>query len=533
MKYAQDVIDGKEVAGNHIRLAVERFYVLIEKYEFREKKVDDVIFFFSKLKHYTGKHAGKPFLLQPWQAFIIASIYGFYKEDGSRLVRNAYIEISRKNGKTAFAVGMGLYGLIADEESGAEVYLAANSKDQVKKSAWPLTSNFSKGLDPKSKDLIVQRDTVKFDRRKSFMNVLAADDSKLDGFNASTYLLDEYHAAKNTRLKDVLQSSQGMRENPLGVIVTTAGFDLLGVCYEYRKMCIDVLTGLKDDDTLFAAIYSLDEGDDWKDEAVWKKSNPNLGVTVRLDFLRSEVKKATNSTSEEVGVKTKNLNVWCDSETVWIPDHYINDGISKDKLDLEKYRDMDCYAGIDLSATSDLTCASFMIPMEESYYFFTRYYLPQAALIEKRFKDLYGEWQRNKLITITPGNVVDYDYILNDIMDIGKVLNIQKIAYDAWNATQFIINATDAGLPMEPYSQVLGNFNRPTKELERLILSKKAVIENNDITRHCFRNVVMARDRNGNIKPSKQFEEKKIDGVIAMLEALGVYLVSPRYSALI
>jgi len=409
--------------------------------------------------------------------------------------------------------------------------LAANSKDQVKRAAWPLTSNFTKGLDPKSKYLIVQRDTVKFDSQKSWLNVLASDSTKLDGPNPSMYLLDEFHAAKNNDLKDVLQSGQGMRDNPLGVIVTTAGFDLLGPCYQYRRMCIEVLKGLKEDDSLFAAIFSLDENDDWKDEKVWKKSNPNLGITVRLDFIKSEVKKAVNSPSAEVGVKTKNLNVWCDSETVWIPEHYIQDASKEFKI--EDYRGCDCYAGVDLSSTSDLTCVNFMIPTDDKCVFFTKYYLPQAALVEKRFKDLYSEWARKKLITITPGNVVDYDYILNDIMDVGKVLNIQKIAYDAWNATQFIINATDQGLPMEPYSQVLGNFNRPTKEMERLILSGKALIDNNEINRHCFRNVILARDRNGNVKPSKQFEEKKIDGVIAMLEALGVYLVSPRYSVLI
>ena len=190
---------------------------------------------------------------------------------------------------------------------------------------------------------------------------------------------------------------------------------------------------------------------------------------------------------------------------------------------------MDCYMGIDLSSTSDLTCAAFMFPTAEKYYFKVKYYLPEMALQEKRFKELYGEWRRKGLITITPGNVTDYDYILNDILDIRDRVYIQKIAYDAWNATQFVINAQEKALPMQEFSQALGNFNRPTKEMERLMLSGKAVIDNNVINRHCFRNVVMARDRNGNTKPSKQFEEKKIDGVIAMLEALGVYLMSPRY----
>ena len=528
-KYAQDVIGGKVVSGKFIQLAAERFFSMMEddRYEFKEVKADEVIEFFSILRHFTGRHAGKPFILQPWQQFVIAAIYGFYiKETDERLVKYVYIEIARKNGKTAFAAGLSLYHLIADGEMDAEVDLAANSKEQAK-IAFKFCSQFAKGIDPKGKDLVSFRDKVKFEKMLSLLQVFAADDSKLDGFNASMYLIDEYHAAKNTGLKDVLQSSQGMRDNPMAVIITTAGFDKLGPCYQYREMCTEVLSGLKENDALFAAVFSPDEGDDWRNPETWQKSNPNLGVTVKPQYLQTQVQSAINAPSEEVGIKTKNFNIWCDSETVWIPDHYILQASAN--LNFEQFRDMDCYAGIDLSSTSDLTCADFMFPTKDKYYFKTLYYLPEAALQEKRFKDLYGEWRRQGLITITPGNVTDYDYILNDIMRIREIVFIQKIAYDSWNSTQFVINAEEKGLPMEPFSQALGNFNRPTKEMERLILSGKAVIDNNVINRHCFRNVTMARDRNGNTKPSKQFEEKKIDGVIAKLEALGIYLVSPRY----
>ena len=528
-EYAQGVTEGTVVCGEFIKLAAERFFNFMEddRYEFREDKANEVIEFFSILQHFTGRHAGKPFILQPWQQFVIAAIYGFYvKETGERLTKYVYIEISRKNGKTAFAAGLCLFHLIADGEMDAEVDLAANSKDQAK-IAFKFCSQFAKGIDPKGKDLVSFRDKVKFEKMLSLLQVFAADDSKLDGFNASMYLIDEYHAAKNTGLKDVLQSSQGMRDNPMAIIITTAGVDKLGPCYQYREMCTEVLSGLKENDSLFAAIYSLDEGDDWRDPNNWAKSNPNLGITVKPQYLQTQVQSAKNTKSEEVGIKTKNFNIWCDSETVWIPEHYILQASAN--LDFEQFRNMDCYAGIDLSSTSDLTCASFMIPTENKYYFKTLYYLPEAALQEKRFKDLYGEWRRQGLITITPGNVTDYDYILNDLMKIRDIVYIQKIAYDAWNATQFVINAEERGLPMEPFSQTLGNFNRPTKELERLLLSGKAVIDNNLINRHCFRNVIMARDKSGNTKPSKQYEEKKIDGVIAKLEALGIYLVSPRY----
>lgn len=532
LQYAQDVASGKQTTGDYIKLAVERFYRLLDddRYEFREEAVDIVVQFFSLLKHSTGRHAGTPFILEPWQHFAIANIYGFYiRDSGERLTQNAYIEMARKQGKSAFGVGMCLYSLIADGEQGAEVYLAANSRDQVKLSSWPLCSNFAKGLDPQGKRLEVYRDMVKLDLTKSWLKVLASDSTKLDGPNASMYLLDEYHAARNTGMKDVLQSSQGMRENPLGVIITTAGFDKLGVCYEYREMCVDILKELKEDDSIFIAIYSMDEGDDWQDDKLWIKSNPNLGVTVQKRYIEGQIRKAINSTSEEVGVKTKTLNMWVDSSDVWIPDSYLLD--NSIDMNLKDYEGMEAFAGIDLASTSDLTCVNFMIPMDNGeFHFKTYYYLPEAALTEKRFKDQYGEWRRQGLLKITPGNVTDYDYILNDLVEANKTLFLLNIAYDPYNATQFVLNAQDRGLPMEAYGQNLGNFNRPTKEMERLILSGRAKIDNNVINRHCFRNVTMARDNNGNVKPSKKYEEKKIDGVIAMLESLGIYLQTPRYS---
>lgn len=533
IQYAEDILSGKIVTGHYIKLAAERFFRLMydERYEFREDKVEQVCEFISIIHHYTGKHAGKPFVLEAWQEWIVASMYGFYlRGTNERLVQSAYIEMARKQGKSAFASALCLYHLIADGEMNAEVYMAANSKDQAKVS-FNMASNFSKMLDPGKEFLDPYRDTIKYERTLSFLKVLAADSSKLDGPNASMYLIDEYHAAKNSGVKDVLQSSQGMRENPMAVIITTAGFDRLGVCYQYREMCTEVVSGLKEDDTLFIAIYCLDKEDDWKDEAVWVKSNPNLGVTVQTKYLKTQVRKAINTPSDEVGIKTKNLNIWCDAEKTWIKDDYILSASAN--VNLEEYNGLDCFIGVDLSSTSDLTSFSVMIPTTEKMVWKTFYFLPEAALTEKRFKELYGEWARQGALCITPGNVVDYDFILNKIMEIGQILNIVTIGYDSWNATQFVINCTEKGLPMEPYSQSIGNFNKPTKELERLLLSGVAVIDNNIITRHCFRNVVMARDKNGNTKPSKQYEEKKIDGVIAMIEALGVYLMCPRYDNVI
>ena len=329
--YARKVQGGEIVCCRFIKQAVARFFNFLERYKFDYEKVDRVISLVRIMRHYTGRHAGKRFILTPWQEFVVANIFGFYREDGTRLIRSVYVEMARKQGKSALAAALCLYGLIGDGEANAEVYLAANSKDQAK-IAFQMCSSFAKGMDPKHQFLVPFRDTIKYSRTMSQLRVLASDDSKLDGFNASMYLLDEFHAAKNTRLKDVLQSSQGMRENPLSVIITTAGFDKLGPCYEYRTMCTEVLSGIKEDDTLFAAIYTLDEGDDWKDPGVWIKSNPNLGVTVKSSYIKEQVTKAINSPADEVGVKTKNINIWCDAENVWIPEHYLLENSKHDRF---------------------------------------------------------------------------------------------------------------------------------------------------------------------------------------------------------
>ena len=529
-EYCSKVLNGEIIAGETIKQACNRFQNDLQRddLEFREDKVDRAIKFIGTLKHYTGRHSGKPFTLEGWQQFIIANIVGFYwKGTTTRRYTSSYIEVSRKQGKTALAAALCLYYLIADGEDGAEVLLAANSKEQAK-IAFDMCSKFSKGLDSKGKYLTAYRADILFNLTNSKLKVLAADDSKLDGFNASFGLLDEYHAAKNSKVRDVIKSSMGMRENPHLCTITTAGFDKSLPCYQLRTVAIEVLNHLKEDDSMFIAIYSLDEGDDWQEEKNWYKCAPNLGVTVTKKYIKEQVQQAKNNPSDEVGVKTKTLNIWCDSATVWIPEDYIVK--CSDVVDLSSLNGLNCYVGVDLGATSDLTAVSFLLVDGEKYYFKTHYYLPEAALEEKADKELYKLWKRLGLLTVTPGNVTDYDYITSDLLKAGEVVNIVSVSYDKFNATQWAINATEQGLPLEEYPQTLGNFNRPTKELERLILSGRAVIDNNDITRNCFRNVVLKSDYCDNVKPVKTQDRKKIDGVIAMIQALGGYLLTPHYS---
>lgn len=528
--YVEDVLNGKIVVGELIKLACQRFKDDLQRQDiyFNESVVDKAINFIGTLKHFMGKSSGKHFKLENWQQFIIANIVGWYWKDGNtRRFTSSYIEVSRKNGKTALAAALCLYYLIADGEDGAEVDLAANSKEQAK-IAFEFCSSFSKQLDPKGKYLKPYRDNVQFALNNSKLKVFAADDSKLDGFNASFGLIDEYHAAKNSKVRDVIKSSMGMRNNPHLCTITTAGFDKTLPCYKLRSTSIEILNKLKTDDSMFIAIYSLDDKDDWTDKDNWVKCTPNLNVTVTSKYIKEQVQSAINNPSEEVGVKTKTLNLWCDVADVWLPESYIVRA-SKD-IHLEDFRDCECYIGVDLSATSDLTAVSYLIEKDNIYYFKTDYYLPESALVDKPDRETYKLWKQQGLITITTGNVTDYDYITNDIVAASNILNIQKIGYDKWNATQWAIHATEIGLPLEEYPQTMGNFNRPTKELERLILSGNTVIDNNEITRWCFRNVELKSDYNGNVKPNKGIKSKKIDGVIAIIQALGMYLTVPHYS---
>ena len=528
-KYIDDVKSKKIVVGLEIKQAVKRFEKDLKRVDvyFDDVKALKAIKFISHLKHFTGKHDNTRFYLEGWQVFIIANIFGWFNS-GTRLRRfnNAYIEIARKNGKTALSAAVSLYCLIGEGEANAEVVLAANSREQAK-ICFSAVSKFSKKLDPKEKYIRPYRNEVFYGN--NVVKVVSSDASKLDGLNCSCVILDEYHAAKTSNVYDVLKSSQGMREQPLFIIITTAGFDKSGPCFSLRQTAKDILEGLKRDDSQFIAIYSLDEGDDYTKEKNWIKSNPNLDITINKSFIKDEIIKAKNNISLETGVKTKSLNMWCDTLTTWISDKYIYRAFNKiDLSDLDENQEI--VVGVDLSSNSDITAVSYMFMKNGKYNFKTMYYLPEDSLNSVNDKEYYKIQYKKGNLNITPGNVVDYNYILKDILEVNKDHFITKIVYDTWNSTQFAISATENYLNLEPYSQTIANFNKPTKEFERLLLLNQIVLDENDVTRWMLSNVYLRSDSNGNVKPDKSKRDKKIDGVIAMLMCLGSYLNTPRYN---
>lgn len=529
IQYAEDVVSGKIVACQWVKLACQRFLDDINSpdFYFDEQKYKTITTFSGVLKHYSSGAAGKPFILEPWEDFIVCNIFCLYRVDTKRRkYKTAHISVSRKNGKSTLCAALGLFGLIGDGEPAASVIMAANSRDQAKID-FDASAAFARQLDPKRKNLKVLRSEIVFQKNNASLKVISADASTGDGLNPSMVILDELHEAKDSRMFDVLRSGQGFRQQPLMLSVTTAGFNLNGFCHSYEDYCKEVLSGQKMDDTLFALLYTLDDGDDWTDSSVYVKSNPNLGVTVNRDWLEEQVNQAKNSPSLEVGVRTKNLNVWCSSSVVWIPEDKIRKCLKKlDMSDFIGKNNYLVYVGFDLAAVSDLTALTFLFidPETDEYIFKTYYYLPKSALEGKWNSELYKMWSRKGYLTLTDSETTDYAYIKNQILYWYNNLDVQGIFYDSWNATSLVNDLVKEGLPMESYSQSIGNFNRPTKEIERLILSDKVVIDDNPITRWCFDNVLLKVDLNGNAKPCGDHESRKIDGVISMLNGLGGYL---------
>lgn len=528
-QYAKDVLANKIVTCKQIKQACKRYLSFFDKYEYREDKVNRVINFIQNLKHCSGKHSRKPFILEPWQIWIISSIFGFYKPNGKRLTNTAFITVSRKQGKSAFCAALSLYMLSADGEDHAEVDYAANNTKQAS-ILHDMACNFASTIDSKGKHFIPYRSMLKFPKTKSFIQVLSSDANGLDGFSPSFAICDEIHAYTDSRLPDVLVSGMGYRDNPLLMLIGSAGFNKFGFMFPYQKMCEEVLAGAKEDDSLFIAIYTLDSTDDWTDESVWQKAAPNLDVTVTKDYLRDQVKKALNQPSLQTSVKTKNFNVFCSSADVWIDNNLLLDATKKFELTDFEFESV-CWVGIDLSSVSDLSCVTCLIPYEDKYYFKTWYYLPESCLEGNPNATQYLDWYKQGYLNLTPGNCIDYDYILKDLLKIPDHLLVSKVAYDPYNSTQFVINAQAEGLPMSPYNQSLVNFNKPTKTFEILLKKGSVILDENPITRWCFSNVVLKEDWNANQKPIKgENKYNKIDGVISILESLGSYLEEPQYS---
>ncbi len=532
--YIQGVQDGSIVVPKTIKKAVNRLERLKAREDiyFDEATVKRCFEFIRHIKHYAGKSAGQQFDLLPYQKWIIGSIIGIkYKDTGYRVCRETLILQARKNGKTALVAALSLYMLIADGEAAPNIGIVASSREQAS-IAFTMIQQFSKTLDPDGRLIKNYRNYIKTPANIGELKVFSADASRLDGLSESMVVLDEGHAQRTPDLYNVMKSSMGFRTQPLLVQISTSGYLLDGYpLYSLWQTSLEILDNIKTDDSFFPFIYQLDPDDDWEDEDVWIKSNPALDVTVTKDYIRSQIASAKNDISQMVGVKTKTLNMWCPSSEVWIPQEKVAE--TMETLDLQDYEGQVCYIGVDLSAISDLTALSVMIPTTEGdktiYRFWNWAFLPSETYENSPNKKLYERFMLDGQLILTEGNVVDYQAVINKIAEINQVCPIEGIFYDVWNATQFSITCTDLGYNMVPFKQNLLSFNGPTKELEKKILQQEAIFDKSAMMLWCFGNVVLATDTQGNIKPSKAKGNKtdKIDPVIASVQALGGYLCNP------
>lgn len=531
-QYAEQVLSGDIIACRYVKLACERYLSWFDRDDmyFDAEAVERVINFARKFKHTTGTFNGVAFEFTDWQAWIIYAIYGFkWKKDDTRVIRRVYLEVGRKQGKSTLAAILSLYALIADGEASAEVVFASNSAKQASL-CFNMATSFLKPYTQHTKLFRKYRDSIRFDATNSVMEVVSSEASKLEGKNCSFFICDELAQADNGLVYNTLATSQGMRKQPLSVTITTAGFDRSNFCFQMRETFINVLEGLTEADNSFCAIYTLDEGDDplcddpVERMRIWKKSNPNLGVTVNPDFIASELNDAKNNPALMSSVLTRYFNLWLSTSKEWIHRDIVS--ASQRKWEWSEFTANDwIYAGLDLASVDDLTCVSLMIPKDDKYYYRTYYFLPVTAL-EKSFNKIkYRQWANQGYLTVTPQAATDYDYILKKMLEINRDIPITQIAYDPWNSRQFINDCQMEGFNMRPFTQTIGNFNRPTKEFARQMISGNIIMYPNPIDTWCFQNVGIKTDYNDNERVVKGGNENnKIDGVVASIVALGGYL---------
>ncbi|BCK45781.1 TPA: terminase large subunit [Streptococcus suis] len=488
-------------------------------------KADRAVTFINNLSHTKGKWAGKRFDLLPWQEQIVRDLFGIVKEDGNRQFLTAYIEIPKKNGKSELAAAIALYLLYADNEASAEVYGAACDRNQasIVFDVAKQMVQMSRPLEKRSKIMGATKRIVNYSNA-GFYQVLSAETGTKHGLNVSGLVFDEIHAQPNRHLYDVLTKGSGdAREQPLFFIITTAGTDRNSICYELHTKALDILNGRKKDTSFYPVVYGLSDEDDWNDEENWRRANPSLGHTIGIDRVREAYQQALDNPAEENVFKQLRLNMWTSSSVAWIPEHVYAKG--NDPIQYDSLKGRSCYAGLDLSSTSDITTFVLVFPPrfeEENYIVLPFFWLPEDTLELRCRRDhvLYDVWECQGYIKTTEGNVVHYGFIEKFIEDLSEIYHIKEIAYDRWNATQMVQNLEGMGLTMVPFGQGYKDMSPPSKELYKLMMEGKIQHGGHPVLKWMGQNVVMRQDPAGNIKPDKEKSVEKIDGIVALIMGL-------------
>lgn len=527
IQYAHDVVEGKSVACLYIKQACQRFLDDLENGHerglvFDEDEAQAACDFYPVFtRHIKGALAGQPIELEPWQAFGVANTFGWLiKETGLRRFKTVYEEVARKNAKSTKISGTGLYLAGFDGEGGAEVYSAATTKDQAR-----IVFNDAKEM-VKSSPLLkrvfgIYKNNIHTIAGASKFEPLSSDANTLDGLNVHGGLIDEVHAHKTREVWDVIETATGAREQPLMYGITTAGSNKLGICYELRTYATKVLAGLVEDDSFFALIFTLDEGDDWKDEENWIKANPNLGVSKKLEDMQRLAKKAKEMPTARANFLTKHLNIWVNTAQSWMNmDKWDK---CKSIADDEILTQLPCWIGLDLANKLDVAALVMVFKdFDDEIHIKCRFYLPEEVIeIKPRtIGNMYKSWAESGYLTLTDGNVIDHDYIEDDIRAICSEYDVQEIAFDPWGGTQLAVSLTNDGFNMVEVPQTVKNLSESMKEVEALTHSGRLHHGDNPMLTWMASNVVAKIDKNENVFPQKEHPDNKIDGMVALFTAM-------------
>lgn len=529
-KYARDVSTGKVFACKWVKLACKRQTEDLKKYarsglyEWSKEEAGRICRFIELLTHTKGELAGERVVLEPWQIFILTTVFGWRRRaDGGRRFRRVYIEVPRGSGKSTLSSGVALYCLLADHEPGAEVYSFATTRDQAK-----IVFGDAKVMaehNPALRErfgLQVLANALYVPSTNSTFQAKSAEGSTLDGLNTHLAVVDELHAHKTRAVYDVVETSLGKRRSSLLWCITTAGFDTSGICYEVRTMCTKVLSRLADDETQFAIIYTIDDVDDWSSMEALEKANPNWGVSVRPEVITSLLQKAKTLPSAINNFKTKHLDVWCSARSAWL-DMRAWKRCETTGLELSDFEGQPCFIGLDIGSKSDLTVKTYLFPFEEDgkdkYALFCECWLPSKA-IETSTNSQYSGWVRSGYIQETDGAMTDLNVIEDSIREDLSRFDVQAITYDPWQATQLATSLSDEGAPMLECRFTVQNVSDPMKTLEALVIDGRIVHDGNPVMAWMMGNVEARIDAKDNIFPRKERHENKIDGAVAAILAL-------------
>ena len=520
--YAQRVISGELLSCHLIVLMCMRWERDLQRDDIYmdEKAASRACRFMETLRHFKGLLAGQYLKLEDWQVFALVNIFGWkLASTRRRRFRYADILVPRKNGKTMLASGIALYMLFMDQESGPEVYAAAVDREQAK-----LCFDGSKELLKGSmlQDVAkVRLGEIRFPDRAGVYKPLTKETKNKDGLNPHAAICDERHAWATNEIYDLIKTGMGARTQPLIFSISTAGMDTSLPYYADVQVLRDVLLGLKEKDNHFIMLYIPDEGDRYDDPDTWRKVNPNLGVSVSEEYMAAECAEAKmKGGSTLAAFCVKNLNMWVDAPTVWIPDK----DVAENNADFDKSRlvGAECWVGIDFSRKTDITAVCFWFPgFKVARWLF---FVPEAKIAETEDRVDYRKWQAQGWIEATPGNVIDEDWFVSRLLQEMDGYKVLGIAYDPWGMWNVLGKFGRYEDKLIDYQQSIRYMSVPTKWMESAVLRHELNFLDNPVIRWMFKNVVVYTDPNANIKLDKSRSRNKIDGVVALVDAIGGWL---------